>query len=73
MNAIAPGVIETPGSAHWRTPEHLNELLKVVPLGRLGQPEDIATAAIYLASEASDFVTGQTIVVDGGATTSQLL
>ena len=67
VNAIAPGFIVTPGGARtWKTPEREAEILRAIPLKRTGQPEDIAGAAIYLASEASDYVSGQTIFVDGG-------
>jgi NAD(P)-dependent dehydrogenase (short-subunit alcohol dehydrogenase family) len=66
VNAIAPGIIETPGTEQWMSPEKEVETRKAVPLGRRGQPEDVAGAAIYLASDAADYVTGVTIVVDGG-------
>jgi NAD(P)-dependent dehydrogenase (short-subunit alcohol dehydrogenase family) len=66
VNAIAPGVIETPGTEQWVSPEKEAEMNKAVPLGRRGKPEDVAGAAMYLASDAADYVTGVTIVVDGG-------
>ncbi len=66
VNAVAPGVIDTPGTLQWVTPEREAEIIKVVPLARRGKPEDVAGAAIYLASDYADYVTGQTIVVDGG-------
>ena len=66
VNAIAPGTIDTPGTAQWVTPEMEETINKGIPLSRRGRPEDIAGAAIYLASDYADYVTGQTIVVDGG-------
>ena len=68
VNCIAPGPIETEGlkAAYRITSEDLAERAKAIPLGRYGQPEDIAYPAIFLASEASSFITGETIVVSGG-------
>lgn len=69
VNAIAPGAIETPINAEARdTPEELTALLKLIPYGRVGKPQDIAEAAVWLASDASDYVTGATLYVDGGMT-----
>jgi glucose 1-dehydrogenase len=69
VNSIAPGAIRTPiNRTAWDTPEALAELLKLIPDGRVGEPEDIARAAVWLASDASDYVTGATIFVDGGMT-----
>ncbi len=65
-NGIAPGHIDTPGTSQWRPPEVEEQLKKRIPLGRLGQPEDIATVALFLASDASAYMTGETILVDGG-------
>jgi len=73
VNAIAPGIIDTPGTSQWVTPEIEQEIIEYVPLGRRGKPEDIEGAAIYLASDYADYVTGQTIVVDGGITVKPLL
>ena len=69
VNAIAPGVVLTPTTEGYqkRDAKAFQERLKVIPLGRHGQPEDIAGAAIYLASDAADYVTGQVIWVGGGA------
>jgi len=65
VNAICPGVIDTPMSA--AVPEFALEGLKqTTPLGRIGQPEDIALAALYLASDESGFVTGESITPNGG-------
>jgi glucose 1-dehydrogenase len=67
VNAIAPGAIQTPiNRAAWETPAAKRNLLKLIPYGRIGQPEDIASAAVWLASDASDYVVGTTLFVDGG-------
>lgn len=64
-NCIAPGPLDTPMTATW--PAENRELLRQqIPLGRLGQPEDVAAAAVYLASDAASFVTGATLDVNGG-------
>ena len=69
VNAIAPGAIRTPiNTAAWNTPEALKGLLTLVPYGRIGEPEDIARAAVWLASDLSDYVVGTTLFVDGGMT-----
>jgi glucose 1-dehydrogenase len=69
VNSIAPGAIQTPiNRAAWETPEALNALLKLIPYGRIGLPEDIGKAAVWLASDDSDYVHGQTLFVDGGMT-----
>jgi glucose 1-dehydrogenase len=69
INSIAPGAIQTPINRDaWETPEALAKLLKLIPYGRIGQPEDIANAAVWLASDHSDYVTGTTLFVDGGMT-----
>lgn len=69
VNNIAPGAIETPINASvLKDPTKLNELLSKIPLCRLGKPEDISLCAVYLASDESTYVTGTTIVVDGGLT-----
>ena len=65
VNAIAPGFIETDMTAELK-PEMKEALLKQIPLGCLGQSEDIAGAALYLASPAARYVTGQVLTVDGG-------
>lgn len=66
VNAIAPGWIETDMTAPAKTMPLNDEILARTPAGRWGQPEEIAGTAVYLASHASDFVTGATIRVDGG-------
>jgi glucose 1-dehydrogenase len=67
INSIAPGAIETPiNKKLLNDPEKLKSLLENIPLNRLGQPEDVASAAVYLASEEASYVTGTTVFVDGG-------
>ena len=69
VNSIAPGAIRTPiNTAAWSTPGAYNDLMKLVPYKRIGEPEDIARAAVWLASDAADYVTGATLFVDGGMT-----
>lgn len=60
-NCIAAGMLRT-----WRTAEDYDKSARVIPLGRVGEPEDIGSLAVYLASDASSYVTGQVFVVDGG-------
>ena len=67
INAIAPGVIKTRFSQMlWQTPQIAGPILAHLPLARFGEPEDVAGLALYLASPASDYVTGAVFVVDGG-------
>ncbi|HEV7123357.1 MAG TPA: SDR family oxidoreductase [Rhodanobacter sp.] len=69
VNAIAPGAIRTPiNTSAWNTPEAYKSLMTLVPYGRIGEPEDIARAAVWLASDQSDYVVGTTLFVDGGMT-----
>jgi glucose 1-dehydrogenase len=69
VNAIAPGAIRTPiNTAAWETKEAYDALMTLVPYGRIGEPEDIARAAVWLASDQSDYVVGTTLYVDGGMT-----
>jgi len=75
VNAIAPGFMDTPlmrgerrGRSKEEAQQRIDELSKAAPLGRIGHPEDIAFAALYLASDEASFVTGHTLVVDGGFT-----
>lgn len=65
VNVVAPGFIET-DMTHELTPEQKEAIFKAIPLGRIGKPEEIAEAVVFLASPASTYVTGQTIIVDGG-------
>ena len=69
VNNIAPGAIETPINKNLlNDPKKLNYLLGQIPLKRLGQPEDVAGLAVFLASDEADYVTGSTFFVDGGLT-----
>jgi glucose 1-dehydrogenase len=69
VNSIAPGAIRTPiNTAAWETPEAYRDLMTLVPYKRIGMPDDIAQAAVWLASDAADYVTGATLFVDGGMT-----
>lgn len=70
VNAIAPGVIRTDfARALWEDPQAEAVLREAVPLGRIGEPEDVAGTALFLVSDAGRYVNGQGIVVDGGMTT----
>lgn len=67
VNAIAPGVIYTEmGAHHWDIPENREAFGRANPLGRLGEPADLAGAAVFLASDDAAYITGATIRVDGG-------
>ena len=69
VNSIAPGAIKTPiNNEAWETPEAERELLTLIPYGRVGEPKDIGQAAVWLASDESDYVHGTTLFVDGGMT-----
>jgi glucose 1-dehydrogenase len=69
VNSICPGAIRTPINVQaWNTPEAYAELMKLVPYKRIGESEDIARAAVWLASDDSDYITGSNIYVDGGMT-----
>ncbi len=69
VNGIAPGAIRTPiNTDAWKTAEAYAGLMKLVPYRRIGEPEDIARAAVWLASDESDYVVGTTLFVDGGMT-----
>jgi len=66
VNAVAPGAIDTPGAKS--TEEAQKQTIALIPLARMGKPEDIANAVVFLASDKSSYITGQIIVVDGGWT-----
>jgi glucose 1-dehydrogenase len=69
VNSIGPGAIRTPiNTSAWNTPEAYNSLMTLVPYNRIGEPEDIAQAAVWLVSDDADYVTGVTLFVDGGMT-----
>jgi 3-oxoacyl-[acyl-carrier protein] reductase len=72
VNAIAPGSIEFPGGIWDRRktadPKLYNAILRSIPWGRLGRPEEVASVAVFLVSGAAAWVTGQTLIVDGGQT-----
>lgn len=68
VNGVEPGYILTPAMGALVDQEGLNEMASQIPLGALGAPEDIAHAMLFLASEQAAYITGQTIVVDGGST-----
>jgi len=71
VNAVGPALIITPGTIHIQdNPELADKYKSVIPLNKLGVPEDLIGTAVFLASEASGFITGQTIYVDGGLTAS---
>jgi 3-oxoacyl-[acyl-carrier protein] reductase len=66
INCVAPGVVQTPFHDRFNTPERLEAVRKTLPLQRLGLPEDIGDATLYLVSSMSSFVTGETLEVNGG-------
>ncbi|HWA87133.1 MAG TPA: SDR family oxidoreductase [Opitutus sp.] len=69
VNAISPGAIRTPiNTSAWATPAAYDDLLQLIPYKRIGEPEEIGRAAVWLASDQSDYVTGATLYVDGGMT-----
>jgi len=65
VNCIAPGFIETDMTNHFKSDE-LDKILKTIPANKMGNPQDIANLALFLASSSADYITGQTISVDGG-------
>jgi 3-oxoacyl-[acyl-carrier protein] reductase len=70
INAVAPGPTETEGVLEvWKTPTMIAQAAREVPLGRLGQPEEIAAAVVFVASEHANFMTGETVYVSGGPRT----
>lgn len=69
VNSVAPGAVRTPINMEaWGTPEAYRELMKLIPYKRIGEPDDIGRACVWLASDASDYIHGATIFVDGGMT-----
>ncbi len=69
VNSISPGAIKTPiNTAAWSTPEAEAKLLQLIPYDRVGVADDIGKAAVWLSSDASDYVTGTSLYVDGGMT-----
>ncbi|NUO62677.1 MAG: SDR family oxidoreductase, partial [Gemmatimonadaceae bacterium] len=69
VNSIAPGAIKTNINVEaWSTPEAERKLLKLIPYGRVGDPDDIGRVAAWLASDDADYVHGATLFVDGGMT-----
>ena len=69
VNSIGPGAIKTPiNRSAWSTSQAETELLKLIPYNRVGEPEDVARVAVWLASDVADYITGTTIFVDGGMT-----
>ncbi|MFJ9597391.1 SDR family oxidoreductase [Streptomyces virginiae] len=69
VNAVAPGAIRTPiNRGAWETEQAREDLLKLIPYGRIGDPDDIANAVVALASDLMDYVVGTTLYVDGGMT-----
>lgn len=69
VNSICPGAIRTPiNRPAWEIPEAYRELLKLIPYKRIGEPEDIARAAVWLASDEADYITGINLYIDGGMT-----
>ncbi|MEX0961342.1 MAG: SDR family oxidoreductase [Simkaniaceae bacterium] len=69
VNSIGPGAIKTPiNKAAWETEEAYKNLMKLIPYNRIGEPEDVARAAVWLVSDQADYINGITLFVDGGMT-----
>ncbi len=69
VNSIAPGAIRTPiNTSAWQTQEAYASLMQLVPYGRIGEPDDIGRAAVWLASDQADYITGTSLFIDGGMT-----
>ncbi len=69
VNSIAPGAVRTSiNRSVWEDPVSLEKMLELVPYGRIGEPEDVARAAVWLASDEADYINGTTLFVDGGMT-----
>jgi glucose 1-dehydrogenase len=69
VNSITPGAIRTPiNTPAWSTPEAYNDLLKLIPVKRIGEVEEVGHAAVWLASDEADYIHGESLVIDGGMT-----
>jgi glucose 1-dehydrogenase len=69
VNSISPGAVRTPiNEGAWNTAEAYNSLMTLIPYKRIGEPAELGRAAVWLASDDSDYITGATIYVDGGMT-----
>lgn len=69
VNSICPGAIRTPiNTEAWATPQAYNDLMRLIPYNRIGEPEDIGKVAVFLASDMADYITGINLYVDGGMT-----
>ena len=69
VNSIAPGAIRTPINMDaWATPEAYSDLMRLIPYKRIGEPDELGRAAVWLASDDSDYVVGSTLFIDGGMT-----
>jgi len=66
VNAVCPGLIETPMSARFGTPERLEEVRRRLPLKRLGKPEEVAALVAFLLSDNASYITGESVEIDGG-------
>ncbi|MCA9072668.1 MAG: SDR family oxidoreductase, partial [Planctomycetaceae bacterium] len=66
VNLLHPGWIDTPGERKFFTEEQIEEGAKTLPLGRLGQPDEIAKSIAYLLSDEAAYITGSTLTIDGG-------
>jgi gluconate 5-dehydrogenase len=72
VNGIAPTVVRTEMARHWlENPDTRSQVVGRIPLGRVADPKDVAGAAVFFASSAASFITGQVLYVDGGITASQ--
>lgn len=68
VNAVAPGMVRTKFSQpFWSNEEIYGQIVKAIPMGRIAEPTDVAWPVLFLCSEGSDFITGQTLMVDGGS------